>query len=104
MRAVLCFLLCVAGAIVHGEGVRYCDATYIEPKLSLYDATRIGGGETGAKMARKGATTPTACASVLLGVVALLRLGVVGALQFVGGRDKCEAGPEASFPAALLGQ
>lgn len=45
LRAVLLAAIVAAVAIVHGEGVRYGDATYIEPMLSLYDATRIGGGD-----------------------------------------------------------
>ena len=45
LRAFLLAAIVAAGALAHGEGVRYGDATYIEPKLSLYDATRIDGGD-----------------------------------------------------------
>jgi len=45
LRAVLLAAIVAAGAFAYGEGVRYGDATYIEPKLSLYDATRIDGGD-----------------------------------------------------------
>jgi len=45
LKTILAAALVAAVAVAHGASVRYGDAAYLEPKLSLYDATPVGGGD-----------------------------------------------------------